>query len=322
MWAKHRSLNTQNMAQVSTQLKVLVISARLAGPSLAQGLVQASISFQIFGRDTSAAFRAQGYRIRISPDGAEALQRLLPDHLWKAFEATCSDVVHGGNRIDAPSAEALKWDRPQGLPKLSQSTQGPIGQNGQRIPDKAYNVDQAVLRSVLLFEMEEHISFGKRLQKFETSSADGTSEQGSFLVGADGVRSVARQQLLPGMTVLDTKGRAVFGKTPVEGELFDHIPQQIGQGICLIGDSAQSRIKFFCDVMKFDRTRTQGHEHELGLHIPADYVYWVLVFRNDVMSPEVGHGLLSMSNEQSAEKALDLTATWNSKIRCILTTRP
>ena len=165
-----------------------------------------------------------------------------------------------------------------GLPKFSQSTQGPIGQNGQRIPDKAYNVDRAVLRSVLLFGMEEHISFGKRLQKFENSSADGTSEQGSFLVGADGVRSVARQQLLPGMTVLDTEGHAVFGKTPVEGELFDHTPQQSGQGICLIRDSAESRIKLFCEVMKFDRTRTQEHEHELGLRIQADYVYWVLVF--------------------------------------------
>lgn len=89
----------------SEQNRILIIGAGLAGLSLAQGLKQKNIPFHIFERDTSSGFRAQGYRIRIGGDGAEALKRLLPEKLWDAFEATCAEVVKGGHQVDVLTGE-------------------------------------------------------------------------------------------------------------------------------------------------------------------------------------------------------------------------
>ncbi len=66
---------------MAAQQKVIIIGAGIAGLSLAQGLKHATpgIPFHLFERDSSASLRAQGYRIRISSDGAGALKRLLPE---------------------------------------------------------------------------------------------------------------------------------------------------------------------------------------------------------------------------------------------------
>ena len=56
----------------------------------------------------------------------------------------------------------------------------------------------------------------------------------------------------PAKDILDTEGRAVFGKTPITDGLFDLIPSQIGKGICVASDSSESRLKLFTDIMSFD----------------------------------------------------------------------
>jgi len=73
------------------------------------GLKQAKILFRIYERDTNASFRAQGYRIRIGEDGAEALKQLLPARLFEAFEATCAEVIHGGHAVNAATGGELEF---------------------------------------------------------------------------------------------------------------------------------------------------------------------------------------------------------------------
>ena len=295
------------------QPKILIIGAGLAGLSLAQGLRQANVPFHIFERDTSSSFRAQGYRIRISSEGAAAVRKLVPEQLWNAFEATCAEVVGGGFQILAMTGE-----------KDEGGGRGPPGR--QFPPGKAYNADRAILRNLLLSGLEEYVSFGKRLDRYELSGndevvvhfTDGTVERGTFLVGADGVWSVVRRQLLPNMVVLDTEGRAVFGKTPVTDEITKLIAPEIGHGLVVVGQGAGSRMKLFTDGMRFDREQSSHFEQELGLEVPADYIYWVLVFRKDVGSAREEESLLHLSSEESVKMSMDLTADWHDTFRALL----
>ena len=271
------------------------------------GLKKANIPFRIFERDTSSSLRAQGYRIRIGPDGATALKHLLPEDLWQAFEATCADIIHGGNRLDAKTGEITVWQRgpPPSRPTVEQQHGRPA------IDDKAYNADRAVLRSVLRRGLEDDIEFGKKFERYDVASDDqvvayfndGSGEKGKLLVGADGVRSVVRKQLLPGMHLLDTEGRAVFGKTVLTGQLREKMAPQVGDGIALAAESEESRMKLFTDGMSWNREHASPFARKLDIELPDDYIYWVLVFRKDIVNSELEKSLLMLSNEQSAKLA-------------------
>lgn len=294
------------------QQRILIIGAGLAGLGLAQGLKQAKIPFHVYERDTSAGFRAQGYRIRMGPDGAGAVKRLVPEHLWVAYEATAAQVVHGGHQLDVLTGEESSWMAGRRGP--------PPGMDG-----KAYNVDRAVLRDLLLQGLEGDISFGKKMERFEVVDggevvvyfADGTNQRGGLLVGADGVRSVVRKQLLPDMVVLDTEGRAVFGKTILTDETQKEMHPHIGDGIVVTSQSSDGRMRLFTDGMRFDRGKAAPFETQLGIQLPPDYIYWVLVFRSDVVSPDEEKQLLHLSNEQSAQQSVKMTSLWHEQLRAI-----
>ena len=61
---------------------ILIIGAGLGGLALGQGLRKLGIPFQIFERDASIGARLQGYRIRISGEGLDALKETLLPEVW------------------------------------------------------------------------------------------------------------------------------------------------------------------------------------------------------------------------------------------------
>ncbi|KAJ3498088.1 hypothetical protein NLG97_g1398 [Lecanicillium saksenae] len=293
--------------------RVLIVGGGLAGLALAQGLKKAtpSIPFRIFERDSSAAFRAQGYRIRIS--GA-ALKTLLPASVFEAFEATSNNLIQPGHAIDAltgkPNPEAFMPGPPPGAAPNAM---------------KPYNVDRAVLRNVLLQGLENDVSYEKKFKAYEVledntvqvSFADGTVERGTLLVGADGVRSGIRKQLLPDFPLLDTEGRSVFGKTDLTEEIIAKLPKEYLNGMCLAsvpGPAAENPTKLLFEVMRFDPAA-----RSLGLGVPADYIYWVLCSREDVTDTKVAgiSKLLSLSSSESAELAKGLMQDWDESVRAI-----
>ena len=288
------------------QARILIIGAGLAGLSLGQGLKQAGIPFRIFERDGAASFRAQGYRIRIDQRGAEGLRRLLPAELYQAFESTSSDVIHGGQQLDAATGKQFENVQSRMPPKQGQ----------------AWNVDRTVIRNVLLTGLREHIDFGKKFLKYELVDegvvahfSNGLTAQGSMIIGADGIRSPVRRQMLPNNVLLDTEGRAVFGKTVIDADTFKSIPEEIGNGISMAWTQDEPRIKLFCDVMRFDRTGKLPSTSQVEL--PQDYIYWVLLF-NKVCNNKSDEELAALTNEESANFAKQLASGWHERIRNIV----
>lgn len=265
---------------MSFQAPILVIGAGLAGLSLGQSLKQSNIPFQIFERDQAASFRAQGYRIRIDQQGGNALKRLLPPSLFALFEETSAKVISGGHRFD-----------PITLAEISGQGSMPP-QCGQ-----AWNADRTVLRNLLMTGLEEHIVFYKALHRYAFTDdgrvtayfEDGSNVTGSILIGADGVHSRVRRQLFPDHVLLDTGGRAFFGKTLIEATTFDTIPKQIDAGISLAVPADEARVKLLTDIMRFDQSSSRGdvdgRNLDTILDLPPDYIYWVLVFHKSCLSP-------------------------------------
>ncbi|KAF4338318.1 cercosporin toxin biosynthesis [Fusarium beomiforme] len=299
----------------NSESKVIIIGGGLGGLALAQGLKHADppVPFHVFERDSSANFRSQGYRIRIMPNGAKALQALLPDHLWRAFEDTCGQVQQGMNGLDAltgkqPEAKSTSAGGRSGPPPLPEG--------------KSYNADRAVLRNLLLDGLQNNITFEKMLKSYriidggvEVTFADGTKEVGTIMVGADGTRSHIRQQLMPNFTVLDTEGRAVFGKTFNTPQLQASAAIELFQGMSLVGENTDSTANLLCDIMQF--LPDMAAESKTKYKVPGDYIYWVLCF-NKGSFPDIGDNFLKLDHQQSAERALEMTKAWHPSIRSLI----
>ncbi|KIW16447.1 hypothetical protein PV08_06500 [Exophiala spinifera] len=276
---------------------ILIVGAGLGGLSLAQSLKKDGIAFKIFERDSTASYRAQGYRIRISQ---HMLKKLLPQDVFATLEKACPDVVPGGRRIDAITGETHE------------------GAGGPNLKDQhSWNADRTLMRTILMTGLEEHIEFDKKLERYELAGegvtayfTDGTSASGRLLIGADGVRSSVRKQLVPDQVILDTQVRAVFGKTPIrDGPL---VPADVDKGITVISEPPPTAaVKLFCDGMRFDR------DVDIAVKLPEDYIYWVLLFPKTRVSIS-DQDLLSLDGEKSVQLAQHLTCDWRRSNRAII----
>lgn len=280
------------------ETKILIIGGGLAGLALAQFLLQHNIPFHLYERDVATSLRSQGYRIRISEDGAGALRSLLPSHLYEQFDLTSAPVIEGGYQLDASTAEASPGRMPS--------------QSG-----RAWNVDRATIRAVLLTGLESYISFGKRFSHYSLHADsvtanfdDSSTASGTLLIGADGVRSLVRRQLLPDHQVLDTEGRAIFGKTLLSA-LDTNTPEKVLQGgIGIIRHPQYPSVQLFCDTMRFQQSST-------AVPLPEDYLYWVLLLQTKSL-PIPDSQLLSLSNTEAAGLASELTKSWHPSLQSIM----
>jgi hypothetical protein len=110
----------------------------------------------------------------------------------------------------------------------------------------------------------------------------------------------------------------VFGKTVITDKTTEEIHPLIGHGITLTAQHGDGRMRLFTDGMRFDREQAAPFEQQLGIHLPPDYIYWVLVFRSDVVSPEEEKLLLHLTPEQSAQKAITMTSSWHEQLRAVM----
>ena len=87
---------------LSGRKPILISGAGVSSLLLARSLLRSSIPFQIFERDKSISFRAQGYRLRLSSEGLSAIESALGPEDFPKFWDKCSKTGGGGfSALDA-----------------------------------------------------------------------------------------------------------------------------------------------------------------------------------------------------------------------------
>ncbi|TAQ87204.1 hypothetical protein B7494_g4445 [Chlorociboria aeruginascens] len=298
-------------------LPILINGAGVSGLALGQGLLKANIPFRIFERDPALNVRSQGYRVRVHSDGISALTSVLTPGLFSRLQASCPMIgspdrmIHA--HLDALTAVPIKFPF-VGANKAPR----PAGTDYSNQP---LNADRAVLRSVLAVGLESFIEYGKDFIEFKTSEAgvivrfsDGSEVHGSLLIGADGVKSRTRGQLLSEYNYLDTEGRWFFGKTVLTPELEQKLNQEILGGMSLIQDrSRELPISLLLEAMRFK-------DNEWRKDLPKDYIYWVFGARKDTLMSALSitdQEVLALNHEESAAATLQISKYWNSSFHAL-----
>ena len=214
-------------------MHVLIAGGGLSGLCLAQGLKRAGISCAVYERDVDMRSK-QGYRITINGDGGNALQTCLPADLFELYLQV--------SRNTPPRRMSVVIDSQ--CKELSTAPHYGAPNEGDR-PHTA--IHRRTLRQILAARLGDALHRDATATGFERDGDkvrllldDGTTAEGDVLVGADGVHSVIRRELMPGVEVIDTgvRGLGLFARTPLTSEIHDSLPPILLDGFVIAVDPA------------------------------------------------------------------------------------
>ncbi|TVY73572.1 FAD-dependent monooxygenase vrtH [Lachnellula suecica] len=232
------------------QKPILISGAGLSSLLLGQALLRASIPYQIFERDSSISFRAQGYRLRLSSEGLDAIEAVLGPEGFQTFWDTCGKT--GGSGLQfldavtglptaAPGSDAndskTEDRKPKGTVESLSSREG-----------KTVGISRGDMRKLFMKGCEPFIQWSHNVTSYELTSsgvravfADGSkSVEGEMLVGGEGIYSKVARQLSQGkLKVYDTGARGIHGQAP--STAF----KGLGEGVFIITDKSNPKGKVF-----------------------------------------------------------------------------
>ena len=239
---------------VSTQKPILISGAGLASLLLAQSLLRASIPFLIFERDASFSFRAQGYRLRLSSEGLDAIEAVLGPEGFQRFWDTCGKTGGGGfaaidattgSKIPLPGARDRDSEKDDG--GKEETAKSPVESLGSR-DGKIVGISRGDMRRLFSSGCEEFIHWNHHVTSYELTSsgvravfADGSkSVEGEMLIGGEGIYSKVAKQVSQGkLKVYDTGARGIHGQAP--SSAF----KGLGEGVWLIRDESNPKGRVF-----------------------------------------------------------------------------
>jgi 2-polyprenyl-6-methoxyphenol hydroxylase-like FAD-dependent oxidoreductase len=218
-------------------LHVLIAGGGLAGLATAQGLLKSGHTVEVFERDADLN-RKQGYYLHFNGIGGNALRRVLPDDLFELYLQT-SRLPYDRHESIVLTDQLVELSS---RPHLGPPNEGPRAHTG---------VHRRTLRQVLCGRLGDRLHVGVAVTGYELDDdgvtallSDGTTARGDVLVGADGIRSAVRTQLLPEVPVIPTgiKGIGVYGRTPITPELDEIMPDILDQGVLMAVDRKGTRL--------------------------------------------------------------------------------
>jgi salicylate hydroxylase len=218
-------------AQEGDGLHVLIAGGGLSGLSLAQGLTSEGVSCAVYERDDDLR-RRTGYRITMNGDGGNALARCLPADLYELYlQSSRNTPPRRMSVVINDQCEEMTTAPHLGPPN-----------DGER-PHTA--IDRLTLRQILSARLEHIIhtdspavGWERRGDKVVLGLKDGSEVEGDVLIGADGVNSAIRPELLPEAEVIDTgvRGLGLFARTPLTPEIHNALPPILLDGFVIAAD--------------------------------------------------------------------------------------
>lgn len=248
-------------------MKVIVIGGGLGGLCLANGLHEEGIEVRVFERHVSADADRQGYFIHFEGNGLRALQRCLSEAGWKDFLATST-----------PTGAQWAFRDPQ-LQLLAMRDDVEITGKPLDVVERRA-IERWELRGVLLnalaVDLSTIVQWNKNFTHYENVGngrvrahfADGTSEEGDVLIGADGSKSKVRDQRLPHIQRVDLGIVAIVGKYILDAISEKELPE-------LMTDSSLNNLVpygngwMFVSSWRSRETQPDQHREE-----PEAYTLW------------------------------------------------
>jgi len=264
---------------------VAIVGAGLSGLCLAQSLVRDGFDVEVYECDPSPDARRQGYRITADEHGIGALRSCLPPHLFELFLATAS----------ASSTTGVGYFRftNRELGEVFKLTfKADPSVTDLRVPRQ---VDRQTLRTILLSGLAGRVHYGRAAARAESTSdgarvffTDGSSSHASLVVGADGVYSVLREQLLPNCMPIDTGYMGLYGRSLLFEDDRSLVPKALeNSGVLAIGTPGRA---FFFTTMRFHEPPSRAFARlapDQHSPIREDYVMWAVLFPREELPPDV-----------------------------------
>ncbi|MFI7145701.1 FAD-dependent oxidoreductase [Nonomuraea sp. NPDC050022] len=272
--------------------RILIAGAGVGGLALAQALRHGGLDVAVYERDSTPKIRSQGYRIHIDTDGNAALRTCLPADTLDLVRRTSGvndDVVAG-------YTHQLRQVMTRTFPGITD--------------DLITAVDRNTFRQGLLSGLGDTVHFGRTLTGYRITDsgrvrvefAEGGDDEGDLLVGADGVSSAVRRQLLPDATVKDIGLRCVYGRLTLTEATEALIPEAISHGFSWVSDESGCGAGFA--PVRF-RSRPEG---------ASDYLMVTLLASEERLgTPD--EELFELSPEALWKLTLKATADWHPALR-------
>ena len=301
---------------MSNQNPILISGAGLSSLLLAQRLHRASIPFLLYERDSSLSFRAQGYRLRLSSEGLDAIEEALGPELFQVFWDACSKTGGGGFRsIDARTGDEIPKDGERSGANKAEDGNGEKKEEAAKKPPsetlssrdgKVIGISRGDMRRIFLTNLPPtSILFSNTVTGYMLTphgirarfSNNSLSPIGTLLVCGEGISSKTAKQLSHNaLKVYDTGARGIHGLAP--STAF----RGLGEGVWRIVNDKEG-------VFAITNVRPGDKDD------PTAKLGWTMGARPGVI--QIPNDDYSIVGTPAAKIAKSLTANWSPKVRAL-----
>lgn len=219
-------------------IRVLIAGGGLSGLCLAQRLTRAGVRCSLF--ETATAPTACDYRLQIDRHGGEALAQSLPEPLYRLYQLLSHRTPRRRHAVILdPGGHELG------------ARKSPDADDTSTLAHTAIHHRQ--LAQLLSTGLDGVVHFGRGLTRCHemhdhvvVELSDGSRVRGDLLVGADGLHSAVRRELLPHANPVDTGARTIYARTPLTPDLLRGVPDIVAESGAAISEPGRAFFHLGC----------------------------------------------------------------------------